>query len=79
MQSFPSSSRSRSTCRFSRLPELSSFCDAVNKYNVIASGTWHQLTYAYDGKTLKSYLDDVRIYSRALSAAEIQALYNAEK
>jgi hypothetical protein len=31
------------------------------------------------GTNFKGYIDDVRIYNRALSAAEIQALYNAEK
>ncbi len=33
----------------------------------------------YDNNYLKSNIDDVRIYNRTLSAAEIQAIYNAQK
>jgi hypothetical protein len=33
----------------------------------------------YNGYYFPGLIDDVRIYNRALSAAEIQALYNAEK
>ena len=44
-------------------------------YNdVIGGATSANMNYEFNG-----LIDDVRVYNRALSAAEIQALYNAEK
>jgi hypothetical protein len=34
---------------------------------------------AYAGNYHNGYIDDVRIYNRALSVAEVQEIYNAEK
>jgi len=48
--------------------------NTTNSYNYI--GRWHQ---GYPTQYFNGFIDDVRIYNRALSAAEIQAIYNAQK
>jgi prepilin-type N-terminal cleavage/methylation domain-containing protein len=57
------------------------YVDGISKSSIPVSGT-----VIYDNGSLRigamgyvTDIDDVRIYSRALSAAEVQALYNAEK
>jgi prepilin-type N-terminal cleavage/methylation domain-containing protein len=43
------------------------------------TGTTNAIGYNENGGYFSGLIDDVRIYNRALSVAEIQALYNAEK
>ena len=47
---------------------------AKNSTNLLVFGETQSANYEVDG-----YIDDVRIYNRALSAQEIQAIYNATK
>jgi prepilin-type N-terminal cleavage/methylation domain-containing protein len=50
---------------------------------MVSNGTTGAIRSVGGGSTIGQYfsglIDDVRIYNRALSAAEVQALYNAEK
>lgn len=47
---------------------------------ITASGREFKLGYSDSGATyFNGLIDDVRIYNRALSAEEIQAIYNATK
>ena len=49
----------------------------LNQNSYLSSPT--NLTIGGGGKSLNGSIDDVRIYNRALSAGEIQAMYNAGK
>jgi prepilin-type N-terminal cleavage/methylation domain-containing protein len=60
------------------------FNGAVNNGSLSSDTGWglgnqYYIGRGYSNKKFTGFIDDVRIYSRALSAAEIQALYNAGK
>ncbi len=53
-----------------------------NLFNAASSSSFSSLSFSansYIGIGITAAIDDIRVYNRALSAAEIQALYNAEK
>ncbi len=75
-------------CVFSRANGIYGYLDGVfNASTTYASGNTNSVTNSSNfrigsyssGNYFSGLIDDVRVYNRALSAAEIQALYNAEK